>query len=330
MRYFSWIEEGRWQGNCLLTKGQIASLLQQYRWRYPVFCSTQTYDSEGKVVSCPLYFDIDGESKEGLSALLMARSVVTELESRYGAIPDIFFSGNKGYHIIYPVEITHPLCHYVAMTMVQGLGCRDYNNIDRRVYRNRAMLRLNKSPASKDGYYKIRLSKADLFDHDMETHRQFATNNNTEVKSDFSLSNHIAKQWDEDVKAATEQMGRQSDEYAVKSSNDRNIRPWTACLEGLMTTPPDNGERHQAAFILGRWAMQAGWDEESALRAFLTHDHWKQFESEERGISKMLRSLYKAGRIPTLGCKFPGLDRDLMKRHCDMLCHYNDDWSLFG
>lgn len=328
-RYFSWIEDGRWMGNCLLSNQQIATLLQQFRWRYQAFASTQTYDKEGRIEHCPLYFDIDGDSKEGITALKMAQEVVAELESRYNVTPEIFFSGNKGYHIIVPVPIHHPLCHYVAMAMVQELGCKDYSNIDRRVYRSRAMLRLNKSPASRDGFYKIRLTRDDLFDHDMETHRQFATNNRADVQSDFNISKFNRKRWEEDLANATQHVGKKSEEYS-KVSHDKQVRPWTPCLEALLTTEPLVGERHSAAFLIGRWSMQAGVDEELALKNFLRFPHWQAFETEEKGISKMLRSLYKSGKIPTLGCKFPGIDRDMMKRHCDPLCQYSDDWSLFG
>lgn len=330
-RYFSWIEEGRWQGNCLLSKQQIATLLQQFRWRYPVFVSTQTYDSEGRVISCPLYFDIDGTSKEGFTADFMARQVVEGIEQSWNVTPDIFFSGNKGYHIIVPIEITDPLCHYVVMTMVQGLGCTGYSNIDRRVYRNRAMFRINKSPASREGFYKIRLSRADLFEHDLETHRQFATSNTTDVKSEFDMGKLNTDNWYSDVELAKKHMSKNALNYSqIPADEMRKIRPWTPCLQGLMVSTPESGERHASSFLIARWAMQAGVDEETCLKQFLAYDHWQSFEKDEKGISKMIRSLYKSGRVPTLGCKYPSIDRDMMKRHCDPLCHYNDDWSLFG
>jgi hypothetical protein len=260
----------------------------------------------------------------------MAQELVKELESRYGTTPDIYFSGNKGYHVIMPVEIHHAMCHYVVMTMIQGYGFREFKNIDRKVYRNRAMLRLNKSPASKDGFYKIRLSRADLFDHDTETHRQFATNNTADTKSEFDPAKFNQARWDEDVALAIKVMGNKADEYSKATITDKRIRPWTPCLQGLLVNEPAKGERHSASFLLSRWAMQAGIDEEQALASFMQHQHWKDFETEERGVTKNLRSVYKSGRVPTLGCKYPGIDRDMMKRHCDFLCEYNDDWSLFG
>lgn len=327
-RYFSWIEDNRWQGNCLLSNGQIGNLLAQFRWRYPAFASIQRFDHEGKVISCPLYLDIDGESKEGITALKMAREVVEELEHRYGPTPDIFFSGNKGYHIVFPVEIYHSLCHYIALAMVQQLGCAGYSNIDRRVYSGRRMWRVNKSPASKDGYYKIRLTREELFTFDMVEHSQFAQVNTTEAKSDYDVSKFNKDRWNEDLSLATKQFNKKTQEYNITDTG-RPIRPWTNCLAGLMSTPAIEGERAFTAFILGRWFMQAGHAESEAEEEFFKWEHWQAFETEERGITKMLRSLYRSGKIPSLGCKFPGNDRDLMKKHCDPLCIYNDDWSLF-
>lgn len=328
-RYFSWIEDGRWQGNCLLSTQQIGSLLSNFKWRYEAFASIQKYDKDGKVISCPLYIDIDGESAEGITALKMAQTVVSELESIYGTVPDIFFSGNKGYHIVLPVDIKHPLCHYVALTMVQGLGCAGYTNIDRRVYSGRRMWRVNKSPASKPGFYKIRLTKAELFDFTIDEHRQFAQVNTTEAKPEFDPAKFNQARWDEELDRAVKQFDKKTIEYSASQSDGRPVRPWTHCLEHLLTSPPMEGERAATAFILGRWYMQAGVGECEAEQNFLTHSHWKSFEEEERGVSKMLRSLYKSGKIPSLGCKYPGQDRDLMKRACDVLCPYNDDWNLF-
>jgi hypothetical protein len=151
------------------------------------------------------------------------------------------------------------------------------------------------------------------------------------VKSGFSITDFNQVRWDEDVALAKAHVGKKSEEYSkVVLPADRQARPWTPCLEALMVDTPQEGERHGSSFLLGRWAMQAGIDEGVALANFLRFSHWKKFEEEEKGITKMLRSLYKSGRIPTLGCKFAGLDRDMMKRHCDPLCQYNDDWSLFG
>ncbi len=328
-RFFSWIEDGRWQGNCLLSTQQIGNLLQQFKWRHQAFASIQKYDSDGKIISCPLYLDIDGDTKDGITALHMARSVVSEIESAYKVIPDIFFSGNKGYHVVLPVDIEHPQCHYVALTMVQGMGCAGYTNIDRNVYTSRRMWRVNKSPASKPGFYKIRLTKQELFDHGTDEHRQFSQSNSTEAKSEYNPSSLDTRRWKEDLDRALSQFQRKTDEYSLAKTVDRKARPWTPCLESLMTTPAEKGERGTTSFLLARWFMQAGTDEETALKEFLNHKHWSEFEDDERGISKMLRSLYKQGRIPTLGCKYPSSDRDLMKRHCDMLCHYNDDWNLF-
>lgn len=329
-RYFSWIEDGRWQGNCLLSTQQIGNLLHSFKWRHQAFASIQKYDKDGRVISCPLYLDIDGESTDGVTALKMAQAVVSELEDRYGTTPDIFFSGNKGYHIVLPVDIEHPLCHYVALTMVQGLGCAGYDNIDRRVYSGRRMWRVNKSPASKPGYYKIRLTRSELFDFSIDDHKQFAQVNTTEAKSSFDPFKLNLARWDEDLANAIAQFEKRTAEYSATIPSDKQARPWTGCLTGMMTNPAGQGERAATAFILGRWYMQAGIDEEQAMREFMNHTHWKEFEAEERGVSKMLRSLYKQGRIPTLGCKYPGPDRDIMKRHCDVLCQFNDEWSLFA
>lgn len=329
-RYFSWIEDGRWQGNCLLSTQQIGTLLTQFRWRYQAFASIQKYDKDGHLLGCPLYLDIDGESKEGITALKMAQEVVSELESRYHTTPDIFFSGNKGYHVVVPVDINHPLCHYVALTMVQGLGCAGYTNIDRRVYTGRRMWRVNRSPASKPGFYKIRLTRAELFDFTIDEHRQFAQVNTTEAKPEFDLAKFNQARWDEDVSLAVSQFEKRTAEYSASQMIDKKARPWTPCLDGLLSTPPSQGDRSITAFILGRWYMQAGVSEEEATNNFRYHKHWQDFEAEERGVSKMLRSLYKSGRVPTLGCRYPSEDRDLMKKHCDQLCPYNDDWNLFA
>jgi hypothetical protein len=329
-RYFSWIEDGRWQGNCLLSAQQISNLLQQFKWKHQAFASIQKFDNQGLVIGCPLYIDVDGDSKEGITANKMSQEIVLEIEDRYKVTPDIFFSGNKGYHIVVPIDIVHPQSHYVVLQMVNGLGCSGYSNIDRNVYSNRRMWRVNKSPASKPGYYKIRLTKQELFDFTTEEHRQFSQTNETKARPEFDPFKLDLTRWEEDLSLAIKQFEKGRQDYAKSIQQDKQARPWTACLTGLITSEPHEGERAKTAFILGRWFMQAGTDEHTALDEFLKHKHWNDFEEEERGVSKMLRSLYRSGRIPTLGCKYEGQDRDIMKRHCDQLCQYNEDWSLFA
>ena len=62
-KYFTWTDkDGYFNGNQLLKREQIATLLSHVDSRSEVFATIQDYREDGKCIGCPLYFDIDAPS----------------------------------------------------------------------------------------------------------------------------------------------------------------------------------------------------------------------------------------------------------------------------
>lgn len=319
-RYFAWKDGGFWCGQTLLTENQIRECLRNFKWKYETFASIQSYDQDGNIVSSPLYADFDGEG-----ALEDTRFAFQVIKDLLLVEPKVYFSGNKGYHLILPVEIKHPRCHDVARSIMLKISST-WKALDLNVYRNRSMLRLPKSPASKPGYFKTQLSPEEL-ELDIGIHQEFATKHHNDKIPEPNLSALNKAEWEKWLSTAIADLPSSSKEVYSNTTLDKEARPWSDCLQALLEIAPNSGGRHNIVFLLARWYVQAGYDYTDTMKAFLAHKHWYDFEQEEGGVSKVVKSILKSGKIPTLGCKYDGIDKDLMKQHCNQFCEYNLDWS---
>lgn len=316
-KYFAWQERGYWRGQKLVPISSIPAMRQAVG-QSPTFASLQTYNEAGDVMFCPVYADLDG--KDPGRALEDARYIVHLIGEMTNLIPDIYYSGNKGYHIIIPYRIDHPQCHLVAKHFFEYLA-KGLTTIDKSVYRSQALLRLPGSPASRPGYFKTQISRAELANL---SHGDIA---------DLARVPRIGVIDECD-------MAQINDEFlAVIAEGIRRIPVWngqsvsgylsslgeemTPCLVTMLETNPQPGLRNKTVYLLGRVFKKCGFTEQATQELLLTKPHFADFENTERGVSSALRSLFRSSKPVVIGCK-NGSDAELMRSFCDDLCHWND------
>jgi hypothetical protein len=320
-KYFAYKEGDYWRINDLLSMDQCRIMLAQLNWKKEVFASIQNYDEHGNVTSAPLWFDLDGPAE---AVLAEARAFVQACEFIVNVTPEIFFSGGKGYHLLIQRKIEHPRVHELVADFAREVGAH-LSTIDPKVYRTRAMFRINGSPASRKGRYKIELTREELFGLSADSIGELST------KQRFIESPHDPSKIDEDtfnawLTTALDKLPTYNTVAQLPGESHSVALEMTPCLRTMLTTPAPPGERNNTVFTLARFFKTCGVDVKSCLDVMLTYPHWKAFESEGREVSKVLRSVYYSKTPSKIGCKTPSLSADLMLAYCDDLCHFHADF----
>lgn len=316
-KVFAWQFNGYWCGQKLVPVTAISSLKFQLKDR-PTFASLQTYDEQGNVLHCPVYADLDG--KDPVKAQEDAQYLVHLLGDMTNIVPDIYYSGNKGYHIIIPYRIVHEHCHLIAKYFFEYMAM-GVKTLDKAVYRTQSMLRLPGSPASRPGFFKIQITRKELMSlkhKDIEELArvprigQIDEFDIEKLNDDFFEAIEMAKnkipKWD----------GKNIDGYLADIGQEM-----TPCLEEMLTTEPEVGTRNQIVYLLGRLFKMCGFTEADTLSLLTTYQHWQDYERAERGVSRTLSSLWRNGKPSAIGCK-TGRDADLMQSYCSPLCKFNE------
>lgn len=319
-KYFAYKEGQYWRINDLLSMDQCRAQLSALAWKKEVFASIQNYDEYGNVLSGPIWFDLDGDPA---NVLADAKDLVCALEFLVNCTPRIYFSGRKGFHLIIERQIEHPRVHEIVADFAQETA-GTIKTLDKAVYRTRSMFRIPGSPASEKGYYKIELTRGELFTLSFEEIRQLAS------KQRFIETEHDPSKMDDEqivawLKIAEAKLPVFSTVTDIERARNLELE-FTPCLRHLLTQPAPPGERNLTAFLLARFFKVTGLDRDSAERLFFSQQHWKSFELEGREVSKVLKSVYQSRQEPRVGCKTPSPGADLMRSYCDQLCHFRDDF----
>ncbi len=321
-KIFAWQSSGYWCGQKLVPVSAIRTLKNQLS-DCPTFASIQTYDQHGKTMYCPLYADLDG--KDPKQAHFDAQYIVSLVGEMTNIVPDIYYSGNKGYHVIIPYRIEHEQCHLVAKHFFEYLA-EDIPTLDGRVYRSQSLLRLPGSPASRPGYFKVQITKKELMSlsHDSITDLAKAPRIGDINEFDHEKLN---QDFFDVIEAGKSKVPVYRNQQLAEYISDIG-QEMTPCLKKMLENPSPTGKRNQTVYLLARLFKKCGLAEQDALSLLTTHTHWLDYEKEERGVSKVLSSLYKSPKQVMIGCRM-GQDAELMKAHCDQLCWFNEDF-IFG
>lgn len=316
-KYMAWKEgsHGYWSGGKLLSSSQITALLYHLPKEVEKFESVQTYKEDGTATHCPIFADFDHKvlSRARTDTIDFTRSIMYHLN----VIPDIYYSGNKGFHVIVPYELEHPKCHLLAKGVIDQLG-GGLKTLDQTVYRTKSLLRMPNTPASKPGRFKIKIPQATLL--------------------------HMS---DDDLIGLSERPGRIfTDEYDGSKLNMDfladmlkdivgNLKSYdhlttqmrfsmTPCIEKIFYTPVDEGSRNRSIFILAKFFKGAGKNLEDTLELLLEQEHYAQWErSGEVKVRSVVTSVFRNRISPTLGCK-TGVEGEILREYCNDFCIFSD------
>jgi len=269
-----------------------------------------------------LAIDIDKEKLEDARALTDA--MLCMLLEEYDIDTDklhIFFSGNKGFHILLPGRMFSPTPDkYCAKIFKQfAMELLGTDDVDTQIYEPLRLLRLPNTKHKKSGLYKIPIHAHEL-SLDVNELRALAS----EPRLNFPLPekselNTTLKDIYENVEAETKKRLEKS--TLTVSTRTGGVRPkdkvklcYISMLRGIAA-----GERNEVAVRLASHFRKQGFAESAAIALLRDWDMRNNppcsNEGEEDELLSTARSAYNNENID-YGC----FDT-ILKNHCDPHCH---------
>lgn len=241
-----------------------------------VFISVQKYDSNVQSENgaenylAPLYFDIDNVNLE--VSKVATKQVVKFLMTDLGILEDyidIYFSGNKGFHIIVnetvldikPAIDTHKVFKHLAKYIIEYVGSEELKtSLDTSVYSVRRVLRLNNSINSKSGLYKIQLHRHEL-ELPIKEIQELATKpRHIEKNVSYSVLKFAATFYQDKIREHAELLSnQQAKNEQVTHHFKKGVFP--ECVKDIFENGwKKDGDRNQATVQLACFFKAAGYD----------------------------------------------------------------------
>jgi len=310
-KYFSYTEQGYWHCNYLLSEKQIGTMSTNLGNEVEKFKTIQNYTSNGDIHGTYVYFDID--EKNLYDAMESTQELVNGLLG-VDAAPLVSFSGSKGFHVVVPYYITHSRCHDVVGIMSKEFGV----SVDPKVYKTRAMWRMNGSINRKSNRYKVPVSVDRVMSGDLDSIIKMAEMNKGDSVNVVYKHNGY---FDELTRDAISELPELTQQQVSIGDGSTFWDDMPICLRKIWELPsPPEGERHKTAHLMARYCFKSGLTKAEAITLFCNHSFWGSVTS--RDYSKVVESIYRNGN-GMLGCK-GGDDGKLLRLYCSKACWFND------
>ena len=271
----------------------------------------------------PIFFDIDcptdlkaaRESTLMLCIMLMERIFVPQ-ESL-----DIYFSGNKGFHVLVPCKIFDAFYSPHILTLYKGIAQKAQQRgvpyLDNAVYTNRRIWRMPNSINTKSDLYKIPLTFEELRDMDITGIQKLARSPRADDSLAISKTCKKTAQWYRTAINYFENQPAKS-KNSAKKINHEFKKGWRMlpCVKKIQETTLCDGNRHHVYMILARYY------------SYLNMHHDEILDRIEKTDSRNpIRDTGYIERIIKFGLKRPGFsgcdDPALQKYCCNNNCFYS-------
>ena len=256
-----------------------------------LFYSIQTYTSDRKNKTCPIYADLDGPSakKDAIALLHFIKDV-------FGSYPEVWNSGYKGYHVILPYFITHPKCERIALYILSSLD--PGISFDPKVYTSRRMWRIPNSVNTKSGNRKVQVN---------EKYRVNLESLNHDYLSALVEEAKIRIKKDEEIE-------KQNLDDAPSTDDWQESMP--PCISKILNMNPSDGERHNTMFEVARYFHTYGADVNEAIGEVLKYRAWYEYNLKTKDIEVTFKSVFNGAK--SFGCK----GNKLLTKHCSPICQF--------
>jgi hypothetical protein len=323
-RTYNWIELAALLNDGTMVRNQYARIGDDQAigtWRNR-FANTNIFSSVGiytrpsydaKFVA-PIFFDID--SADDLQGARVSALMLCEMLMSRAFIPqdglDIYFSGNKGFHILIPCELfdafysPHTLELYRRMAEKAEEGGVQF--LDKGVYTNKRIWRLPNSIHGKSHLFKIPLSYEELRDVSMAGIMKLAEHPRPQDSFAIPQLCEKAAAWYHWAIACCQD--KKSKHSYSRKINTKFKKGWRIppCVKAIETAVVPDGIRHQLYVSLARYYGYLNMHHDEMLgrlEAIDQRNPVRDPDSIERAVS--------------FGCAhpgFPGCDDPAIARYC--------------
>lgn len=174
---------------------------------------------------------------------------------------EIYFSGNKGFHIvIHPITlgiVPKKDLNYDFKLLAKRIKSFTLNKtIDTVVYDNVRLMRVNNTINSKSGLYKVRVTRKMIETFTYAQMKLYASKPRFDIKRTNVKSNYEAhKKYLEYIKAQSEEDKQVLERPKKKLKKMDGLLP---CLAYMLENPPEKGCRNNTTIILASALFQCG------------------------------------------------------------------------
>lgn len=300
------LAEDRFTRNHMLKPEEIESFRHRYN-NTGVYLTAYWYDTDN-IPEANLYghFYLDFDSEEDFEKARMDACDAVHYLTRpfFHNIPEhmirIFFSGQKGIHIVVPAEVfgvepSKNLNEYYRVMAEKIAENISYGTIDFKVYDRRRLFRIPNSIHHKTGLYKIPLSYQELIQLSFEEIQEKARTMQTPHWSKGYEITRARKFFEECIEGWTK---RYSKQFSRDRKETKPLDFIPACIQELIDGGPVRGQRNNsAAALVSFWKRQG----ESQQEVWENLVEWNAGSLTERELRTVIDSVYK--RDYEYGCK---------------------------
>jgi replicative DNA helicase len=271
---------------------------------YATYAVYEENDQESAIIA-PMVFDLDSEKDLELARKETIK-ICEHFQKNYSFMPDMFFSGSKGFHLIVPAKVFGLGFQYdpvkVYKQIVKALGkVLNLKTIDYSVLERKRIFRLNNTKHEATGLYKVRLKFNEL-NTSVEEIKKLAQSRRKVQKPEFVFSEIFNKGFLDTEKKLNERE-RQKNKYAPKTVNQVKLLP---CIKKLFEKGAPSGKRNAACYTLALFLKSQNLEEDQALQ--ILHGFSGLSDNE---IQKTVNSAYKHNK--QFGCN----NNELIQEFCD-------------
>ena len=254
----------------------IIDLINEYN-NTDIYCSIYSYENDD-IENCgllgPLYFDFDDVNIEAnyKDVRREVYQLISLLNREFG-IPldymEIYFSGNKGFHVLIPPEvfgITNDVDLNIKYKKLVKLIAKEYNltRLDNKIYDRKRLFRLPNSINSKSGLRKIKINLDFLMDNDFIFILELAKDHNKEIIVEINKEIKTIQK----AKKAFEYLFspiKHINYHVNKTNNVIHDKELLPCITNILNTSIGEGKRNNTAIVLASGLIQTGRDENSII-----------------------------------------------------------------
>lgn len=270
-----------------------------------IFTSAYKYSSEEQskaLLLGDLYFDFDTDLNNGEDAFLNIKKDVdftlVYLSSMYSIpqeVVDLYFSGNKGIHLIVKKEYLDIQPHFSLNQVFRSIAEEIYNilpfkTMDMKVYDRRRLWRMPNSKHNKSDLYKIPITVEEFKSLTLEEIKELAKSPRILMKNTPSVITKAALLFKKKAERLEEKPKREFKNIKL----DLKVTP--PCIEELLNGNIQKGQRNNTAITIASFFRQQGLDKNDCMAKMI---EWNENKCEEplpqREIDTVVEHIYKEG-----------------------------------
>jgi hypothetical protein len=246
-------------------------------------------------------FDVNDISNEFHQVREDAIRTISALKAIFGVEREsiqIYFSGNKGIHLIVPAEVLgiqpHNELNEVFKLVAEDMKKLVKNGtVDTRIYDKVRLFRVPNSIHPKTRLYKVGITFEELRDLDFQEVRRLALAPRKPIPVKKQYSTQANRLYTSYVKEWAQEKERMKNRKNTSKGSKLGFMP--PCIQHILEEGAVEGKRNNTAALLASYFMQRGVNEDEAFARII---EWNETHCSpklpERELEKTVGSIYKA------------------------------------